>query len=525
MWKNLDEYNSYKKLLQVKKTNLKKDLTAERIKKYLIHCECGFKFLYATKLVNDEILKLFQELSEEAQLIEKYKALLNGEYINISEKRMVLHHLTRGQLEKDVFEDGINKRDFYKNELKKIKSFANDVHSGKILNEKGKKFTDVVQIGIGGSDLGPRACYLALKNWAKVHGKEKMLAHFISNVDSDDAFTVMSEISERISTTLFILVSKSGTTQETLANEKLLKRYLEKAGLNVAMHMVAVTSEKSPLAKSTEYRKVFFMDDHIGGRYSSTSVCGGVILSLSLSYEVFESFLEAAHICDKESLNKDISKNPAMLDALIGVYECSVLKLPYTAILPYSQALSRFPAHLQQLDMESNGKSINRYGKAVSYQTGPVIFGESGTNGQHSFYQLLHQGKHIVPLQFIAFAKSQAGADVEFDGSTSQTKLNANLLAQIIAFAKGKENEDLNKNFEGNRPSSLLFCENELSPKGLAYLLSHYENKLMFQGFLWNLNSFDQEGVQLGKKLTKSILSGEASDEANAFMSIIGMQI
>lgn len=521
MWKNLDEYEYFKKLCTLKTPDLKKVLTSDRIKEYVIDCKCDFKFFYGTKFVDNDILKVFQNLSDEAKLIEKYKLLLNGEYINVSENRMVLHQLTRGQLANDVFEGAVNKRDFYKNELAKIKNFTDEVHSGKITNKAGKAFTDVVQIGIGGSDLGPRACYLALKIFAKSAHCEKMKAYFISNVDSDDAFLVLNELATNLSTTLFILVSKSGTTQETLANEMLVKKFLEKAGLDPSYHMIAVTSETSPIAKSSEYRKVFFMDDHIGGRYSSTSVCGGVVLSLSFGFYVFEEFLNGANSCDKESLNTNIFKNPALLDALIGVYECSCLNLPVTAILPYSQALLRFPAHLQQLDMESNGKSVNRFGNAINYKTGPIIFGESGTNGQHSFYQLLHQGKHIVPLQFIGFAKSQAKADVEIDGTSSQTKLNANLVAQIMAFAIGKDDDNLNKNFDGNRPSSLLFCKNSLSPKALGYLLAHFENKIMFQGFLWNLNSFDQEGVQLGKLLTKTILNGNASSETKVLLDIL----
>ena len=185
---------------------------------------------------------------------------------------------------------------------------------------------------------------------------------------------------------------------------------------------------------------------------------------------------------------------------------------PSTAILPYSQALSRFPAHLQQLDMESNGKHVNRFGEKVAYPTGPVIFGEPGTNGQHSFYQLLHQGTDIVPLQFIGFRRCQYGKDIETAGSMSQTKLNANLSAQIAAFARGKDDEDTNKEFDGNRPSSLIYGE-RLTPKALGALLAHYENKVMFQGFVWNLNSFDQEGVQLGKVLAKKVLAGCEGDE------------
>ena len=209
---------------------------------------------------------------------------------------------------------------------------------------------------------------------------------------------------------------------------------------------------------------------------------------------------------DKTATEKDIRKNPALMDALIGIYERNVQEYPATAILPYSQALSRFPAHLQQLDMESNGKSVNRDGGKIDYVTGPVIFGEPGTNGQHSFYQLLHQGTDITPLQFIAFSENQTGKDVVIEGSTSQTKLCANVVAQIVAFACGKKDSDPNKSFAGNRPSSLIYGK-QLTPKTLGALLAHFENKVMFQGFVWNINSFDQEGVQLGKKLAKAVLS------------------
>ena len=276
--------------------------------------------------------------------------------------------------------------------------------------------------------------------------------------------------------------------------------------------MIAVTSKTSPLASSKEVLDAFFIDDYIGGRYSSTSAVGGVILSISLGFDTFNSLLKGAHEADKNALNENILENAALLDAFIGVYLRNVLNIPSTAVLPYSQALSRFPAHLQQLDMESNGKHVNRAGNAIDYVTGPVIFGEPGTNGQHSFYQLLHQGTDIVPLQFIGFKKSQFEKDIIVDGSTSQEKLNANLTAQIVAFAVGKDDKNPNKVFEGNRYSSLLSAE-QLTPEILGALLAHYENKVMFQGFIWNLNSFDQEGVQLGKILAKKVLNGCEGDE------------
>ncbi len=319
-------------------------------------------------------------------------------------------------------------------------------------------------------------------------------------------------------TTLFILVSKSGTTQETLTNRDLVLQALKSrniAGFDPSRHMVAVTSKTSPLATSKDMLASFFFDDYIGGRYSSSSAVGGVVLSLAFGHEVFARFLQGAHEADVAALEADITRNAALLDALAGVYLRNVLDCPVTAILPYSQGLSRFPAHLQQLDMESNGKSVNRDGGTLSYRTGPVVFGEPGTNGQHSFYQLLHQGTDIIPLQFIGFTQSQAKQDIMTDGSTSQQKLNANLAAQIVAFARGKADDNPNKRFSGGRWSSVIYGK-RLTPEALGALLAHYENKVMFQGFLWNINSFDQEGVQLGKVLAKKVLSGSEGDSTLA---------
>ena len=522
-WSNSDKLSSWKKLMSLKgmvsvADELSGSNAVNRINEYCIPMGGNLKFNYAAKQVNAQILKTLSELAEEQQLVEKYGALLNGEVINTGEKRMVLHQLTRGQLGNDVMADGVNKREFYINEVKRIADFANDVHSGKLLNEKGEKYTTVCQIGIGGSDLGPRAMYLALENWAKKNDSFKMEARFISNVDPDDAAGVVKGLD--ISKTIFILVSKSGTTLETLTNESFVKDFIKKAGCDASKHMIAVTSETSPLAHNPDYMAAFYMDDYIGGRYSSTSGVGGAVLSLAFGPKVFQEFLDGAAEEDKLSLNKDISKNPALMDALIGIYERNVQEYPSTAILPYSQALSRFPAHLQQLDMESNGKSVNRFGEPIDYVTGPVIFGEPGTNGQHSFYQLLHQGTDIVPLQFIAFEENQTGEDVVIEDSTSQVKLCANVVAQIIAFACGKKDENPNKAFAGGRPSSLIFGK-QLTPKALGALLSHYENKVMFQGFVWNINSFDQEGVQLGKVLAKTVLSGKMDGALKAFSDLL----
>lgn len=523
-WKNLDTLETFKALSEVKRVKLAEAMSgaegAERVKKYSVPMAEGFSYNFAAKQVDDEVLNALKALAEEAQLAEKFEELYNGAVINTGENRLVLHQLTRGQLGNAVEADGVDKREFYVKQQARIAEFANKVHNGEITNAAGEKFTTVVQIGIGGSDLGPRAMYLALENWAKKNNTLKMKAQFISNVDPDDAAAVLNAVD--VAYALFVLVSKSGTTLETLTNESFVKEALKKAGLDASKHMIAVTSETSPLAKSDDYLAAFFMDDYIGGRFSSTSAVGGAVLSLAFGPDVFAQFLEGAAAEDKLSANKNVMENPEMLDALIGVYERNVLGYPGTAVLPYSQALSRFPAHLQQLDMESNGKSVNRFGEPVDYPTGPVIFGEPGTNGQHSFYQLLHQGTDIVPLQFVGFRNSQIGTDIEIQGSTSQQKLCANVAAQIVAFACGKSDDNRNKNFEGGRPSSIIIGDS-LTPKSLGALLAHFENKIMFQGFLWNVNSFDQEGVQLGKVLAKRVLAHETDGALKVYSDLLNI--
>ena len=476
-WNNLDTLESYKELSNVKKVNLAEVMTgengAERVKNYSVPMAAGMAYNYAAKQVDDEVLEGLKKLAKEAQLTEKYAALYNGEVINTGEKRLVLHQLTRGQLGDTVTADGVDKRAFYVEQQQKIADFANKVHAGQITNAAGEKFTTVVQIGIGGSDLGPRAMYLALENWAKKNDKFKMEAKFISNVDPDDAAAVLNSID--VAHSIFVLVSKSGTTLETLTNESFVKDALKKAGLDASKHMIAVTSETSPLAKSDDYLAAFFMDDYIGGRYSSTSAVGGAVLSLAFGPEVFAQFLEGAAEEDRLAKNEDVMQNPAMLDALIGVYERNILGYPSTAVLPYSQALSRFPAHLQQLDMESNGIKNN-----------------------------------------------QMGTDVVIQDSTSQQKLCANVAAQIVAFACGKADDNNNKNFEGGRPSSIIIGE-QVNPASLGALLAHFENKVMFQGFLWNLNSFDQEGVQLGKVLAKRVLAHETDGALKVFSDLLNI--
>lgn len=536
-YKNLDTTAAYADLKSAAPYDVR-TLDAHRVTSSSIPIAAGLTYNYGASPASTTIVQMLQNLADEQQLIDKYRSLLSGAVMNTGEGRMVLHHLLRGQLADDVVHERENLRAFYRNQQDRFSDFARLVHSGRIKGSTGKRFTTVVQIGIGGSDLGPRALYLALQELYTADGtgaaSRLMEAHFISNVDPDDAAAVMSRIDPE--ETLFILVSKSGTTQETLTNEQFVAqlaqdRVRNAAGADAAdrttafditRHMVAVTSQTSPLATSSGYLDAFFIDDFIGGRYSATSAVGGVILSLAFGPEVFDEVLQGAHEADRTALNPDVITNATLLDAMIGLYERNVLGYQQTALLPYSQALHRFPAHLQQLDMESNGKRVNRAGEPITYETGPVVFGEPGTNGQHSFYQLLHQGTTIIPLQFIGFRSSQAGSDVEFAGSTSQVKLNANLTAQIVAFAAGKTDDNPNKHFPGGRPSTLIHGD-RLTARSLGALLAFYENKVMFQGFTWNINSFDQEGVQLGKVLTRKVLAGESAGALAEYARILGV--
>ena len=295
-WNNLDTLASYQNLFNEKRVNIAEAMTgengAERVRKYSIPMAAGLAYNFAAKQVDESVLEALAKLADEAQLAEKFEELYNGAVINTGENRLVLHHLTRGQLGEAVVADDVDKRAFYVAQQEKIAEFANKVHAGEITNAAGEKFTTVVQIGIGGSDLGPRAMYLALENWAKKNNTFKMEAKFISNVDPDDAAGVLNSID--VAHSIFVLVSKSGTTLETLTNESFVKDALQKAGLDASKHMIAVTSETSPLAKSDDYLAAFFMDDYIGGRYSSTSAVGGAVLSLAFGPEVFAQFLEGA---------------------------------------------------------------------------------------------------------------------------------------------------------------------------------------------------------------------------------------
>lgn len=457
----------------------------------------GIKMLYATERVTHKVVENLFELAEEADVFSKIQDMQAGEVVNRiegyeCENRSVLHTAMR-----DFFDKRNNSpkakeaTELAYQELEKLKYFLEDV--------KKQNFTDMVQIGIGGSDLGPRAIYLALEAFKKPDRK----AHFISNVDPDDVHKVLADLD--ISKTLFVVVSKSGSTLETLTNEELVKKYIIERGLCPKDHMVAVTGKGSPMDNPEKYRASFYIWDYIGGRYSVTSMVGCVILAFTLGMEKLLDFLKGANAMDKLSLSKSPTENLPLMGALLGIWNRNFLHLPTCAIIPYSQAMVRFTAHLQQLDMESNGKRVNKKGGVVDYETGPIIWGEPGTNGQHSFYQCIHQGSSIIPLEFIGFKHSQYNDDVLVQGTYSQEKLLSNLFAQSIGLATGKHNDNPNKFFPGNRPNHILLA-NKCDPFTVGMLLSYFENKVAFQGFIWDINSFDQEGVQLGKVLANKII-------------------
>jgi glucose-6-phosphate isomerase len=472
-------------------------LTPKRIESMRAQA-CGLNLFFATERVTDVTLNALFELAEEAKVLEKMAAMQSGEIVNYiegfeSERRPALHTAMRDFFERRHTAAPAQEATMlaYK-ELEKLKDFLKGI-------EKEHRFTDLVQIGIGGSDLGPKAVYLAIEAFHKPHRK----VHFLSNVDPDDGARIFRSLD--LEKTLVVVVSKSGSTLETLTNEEFAREKYKKAGLDPKHHFLAVTGKDSPMDDPQKYLASFYIWDYIGGRYSATSMVGGVALAFALGMDRFLDFLRGANAVDKLVLSKNIRENLPLLSALFGIWNRNFLGMPTTAIIPYSQALSRFPAHLQQLDMESNGKRIDKKGRAVDFDTGPIIWGEPGTNGQHSFYQSIHQGTTIVPLEFIGFKQSQYKDDIVYQGTTCQEKLLSNLFAQSIALAAGQHSDNPNKFFPGNRPNRILFCE-QLDPFTMGSILAFYEHKVVFQGFIWNINSFDQEGVQLGKKLALKII-------------------
>jgi len=481
--------------------NFPKALSPARIAGFTCRM-ASFKLLYATQRIDESTLAALQQLADQSGVVGQFLRMKRGAIMNKiagwpSENRQALHTASR-----DLFRaapDHPEATEQARQEGVKLKAFLDDLNCGRLTNSKGEPFTDLINVGIGGSDLGPRAIYLALQAFRL----DRRQVHFISNVDPDDATAVLRKVD--LSRTLVNVVSKSGSTLETMTNEQLVRNAYTRVSLEPKRHFLAVTGAGSPMDDPEKYLRTFHMFDYIGGRYSATSMVGGLLLGFGLGYENFRDFLRGATRVDQAAEDANIRNNIPLLLALLGIWNRNFLNHATLAILPYSQALIRFVAHLQQCDMESNGKSVNRHGEKVNYQTGPIVWGEPGTNGQHAFYQLLHQGTTVVPCEFIGFLKNQYNEDLEIEHTTSQEKLIANLLAQVLALASGKADANPNRTFPGNRPSSLLLAE-RLTPGTMGELLAIYENKIAFQGFIWNINSFDQEGVQLGKHLSGALL-------------------
>jgi glucose-6-phosphate isomerase len=487
---------------------------------------CELDVLYAAQRVSPDIMAALADLAREMGAVERFREMVQGAVINRieghpSENRRVLHCAARhlfdelpDRPEARLPADAVAEA---RKEAARLARFLEGVDRGTVGNARGEPFTEMINVGIGGSDLGPRALYVALQPWRK----DGRRVHFVSNVDPDDPAHVLREA--HLERTLVNVVSKSGSTLETRTDETLLRHAYVRAGLDPSVHFVCVTSPGSPLDASAQYREKFHTFDYVGGRYSATSAVGGVSLGFGLGWPAFEEFLRGAREMDLASQDLNLETNLPLLLALLGVWNRNFLGLETLAVIPYSQALSRFVAHLQQLDMESNGKSVTRAGQPVQSGTGPVVWGEPGTNSQHAFFQLLHQGPGVVPCEFLGFRESQYGEDLEVDGTTSQHKLLANLLAQVIALATGKPDANPNRRFPGNRPSTVILGQ-RLTPRVLGRLLALYENKVAYQGFLWGINSFDQEGVELGKVVAKRVLplltSGAAPAPSGAPESI-----
>jgi len=452
------------------------------------------------------------QLVDEVGLKDAIKAQFSGEKINITENRAVLHTALRDKSKTPILVDGKNIKIEVNNTLKKIEEFTESVINREFKGFTGKAITDVVNIGIGGSDLGPKMAVSALKFY-----QNHLKCHFISNVDGDHVFETLKNLNPE--TTLFVVVSKTFTTQETLTNALTAKNwFLKQATENdIAHNFVAVsTNIKGVIEFGIAQENIFPMWNWVGGRYSLWSAVG-LSIAISIGFKNFDDFLSGAYAMDKHFKNTPFNKNMPVILALLSVWYNNFFKTETEVLLPYSQYLELLPMYLQQTVMESNGKTIDKNGKKVNYQTGNIVWGSTGTNAQHAFMQLVHQGTKLIPADFIGFKESLHG------NVDHHNKLMANLYGQTEALYLGKSAADVNKElklankyneiekllpfkmFEGNKPSNTLIID-KLTPKSLGKIIALYEHKTFVQGIIWNINSFDQFGVELGKELSKNYL-------------------
>ncbi len=469
---------------------------------------------YSKNIINDEVMSALFALAREAEVESWRDRMMSGEKINTTENRAVLHTALRNRSERPIYVDGENVMPKVRAVLDHMRAFTSAVHSGQFCGFTGKKFTDIVNIGIGGSDLGPVMVTEALKPY-QVPG---IRAHFVSNVDGTHLVETLKPLSAE--TTLFIIASKTFTTEETLTNARSARSWFLSQGAtqaDIAKHFVALsTNREAVTAFGIDPANMFEFWNWVGGRYSLWSAIG-LSIALAIGFHHFEALLQGAYDLDRHFCEAPLEKNAPVILALLGVWYRNFLGASAHAVLPYDQYLHRFPAYLQQADMESNGKSVDRNGKSISYASGPILFGEPGTNGQHAFYQLIHQGTELIPADFLA------GVHTHNPIGAHHETLLANFFAQPEALMRGKTKEEAraeleaagmsgealeallpHKVFAGNKPTNSILYK-ILDPYTLGYLTALYEHKIFVQGIIWNINSFDQWGVELGKQLAKKI--------------------
>lgn len=472
-------------------------------------------FDFSKNRMTDETLRLLLDLAEQAQVPRAIAAMFDGERINTTEDRAVLHVALRNRSNRPVYVDGEDVMPQVNAVLAQMRRFCEEIHSGRWRGCTGRPITDVVNIGIGGSDLGPRMATHALKPFSD----GRIRVHFVANIDPTDIAETLKGLNPE--TTLFLVASKSFTTQETMVNAHTARRWLlDQVGdeAAVARHFVALsTNQEKVEAFGIDSQNMFPFWDWVGGRYSLWSAIG-LSIALSIGMDHFEQLLEGAHFVDEHFRTAPLNENIPVIMALLGIWYNNFWDAQTHAILPYDEYLKYFADYFQQGDMESNGKHVSKSGEYVDYQTGPIIWGQPGTNGQHAFYQLIHQGTKLIPCDFIASAQShnEIGAHHPI--------LIANFLAQTEALMKGKTFEEsyaevvaaghsgerarvlaAAKSFEGNKPTN-SFLLRRLTPYTLGMLIALYEHKIFVQGVIWNINSFDQMGVELGKELAQAIL-------------------
>lgn len=489
-----------------------------RFEKFSLKAQ-GLLLDYSKHRITDETLPLLFQLARDSKVEEWRDRMFAGEKINFTENRAVLHTALRNRSNTPIHVDGKDVMPEVNRVLAQMRSFSERIRSGEWKGYSGKRITDIVNIGIGGSDLGPVMVCGALKPYAQ----DGLNAHFVSNIDGTHLVQTLEQCDPE--TTLFIVASKTFTTQETMTNAHSARDWFLQAAkdeAHVAKHFVAISTNADEVAKfGVDAANMFEFWDWVGGRYSLWSAIG-LSIAIYIGMDNFEDLLQGGHEIDQHFRNAPLEQNIPVIMAMLGVWYNNFFGADSLAILPYDQGLARFPAYLQQADMESNGKFVARDGRIVQCTTGPIIWGEAGTNGQHAFYQLIHQGNRLIPCDFMMPLESQY--HVGKNGNEHHLILLANCFAQTSALMQGKtldeakaelvaqglSGEELetllpHKVFEGNRPSTTILFD-KLTPKTLGKLIAIYEHKIFVQGIIWNINSFDQWGVEYGKQIAKKIL-------------------